>query len=219
MPTKKLWSLGLHTTTDTLALGVFQAEHLRTASWVEGRELARVLQSRLQNFTNGLAWADLGWVAVCVGPGSFTGMRLGVMAARTLGQGLEVPVLGVSALAAHAEAQVSTGPVAVWLEARRGERYGAVFNHQPQELTVVRPDSLVMPSDWERWISELPEGCQLLDGNLNEPPIEAMMRLADRRYRQGVRTHWSEVQPFYGQAPPIHAGALQSSPDTTHLTR
>lgn len=216
MPTKKLWSLGLHTTTNTLALGVFQADYLRTACWVEGRELARVLQSRLQNFTNGLAWADLGWVAVCIGPGSFTGMRLGVMAARTLGQGLEVPVLGVSALAALAAAQVTTGPVAVWLEARRGERYGAVFNHQSQELTVVRPDSLITPSDWERWISELPAGCQQIDGSLNEPPIEAMMNLADRQYRQGVRAYWSEVQPFYGQAPPIHAGALQSSPDTTH---
>src|SRR5687768_8070017 len=47
---------------------------------------------------NGTAYADLGRIAVTTGPGSFTGLRIGLAAARGLGLTLEIPVIGIPTL-------------------------------------------------------------------------------------------------------------------------
>jgi tRNA threonylcarbamoyladenosine biosynthesis protein TsaB len=52
----------------------------------------------------GANWVDLGALAVCTGPGNFTGIRIGVAAARGLALGLGVPAVGVTAFEAHSRA-------------------------------------------------------------------------------------------------------------------
>ena len=69
-------------------------------------------------------------VAVTVGPGSFTGIRIGISAARAIGLALDVPVVGVSTLAAYAAPVVldkSEGIVAVAIDARNGNVFVAAF--------------------------------------------------------------------------------------------
>lgn len=75
----------------------------------------------------GLAYADLGRIAVSVGPGSFTGLRVGVAAARGLALALDVPAVGVSTLDALAEPHRAIGPVLAAIDARRGEVYAALY--------------------------------------------------------------------------------------------
>ncbi len=76
-----------------------------------------------------LGFADLDRIAVTVGPGSFTGVRVGVATARGLGLVLCKPVVGVTTLAALAyEARAEQGcPVAAVIDAKRGEVYGQLF--------------------------------------------------------------------------------------------
>jgi tRNA threonylcarbamoyladenosine biosynthesis protein TsaB len=50
---------------------------------------------------SGGGWSDLAALAVCTGPGNFTGIRVGVAAARGLALGLDVPAIGVTAFEAH----------------------------------------------------------------------------------------------------------------------
>lgn len=52
----------------------------------------------------GAGWGDLAALAVCTGPGNFTGIRVGVAAARGLALGLGVPAIGVTAFEAHSHA-------------------------------------------------------------------------------------------------------------------
>jgi tRNA threonylcarbamoyladenosine biosynthesis protein TsaB len=74
---------------------------------------------------NGAAYADLNRVATTTGPGSFTGVRIGLSAARGLGLALGIPVIGVPSLFAISLA--ADGPTAVLLDARRDEAYFQLF--------------------------------------------------------------------------------------------
>jgi tRNA threonylcarbamoyladenosine biosynthesis protein TsaB len=78
----------------------------------------------------GASASDLTVVAVGVGPGPFTGLRVGLMTARALGDALSVPVVGVCTLdvvAATAATVVSDRPFVVATDARRREVYWATY--------------------------------------------------------------------------------------------
>ncbi|WP_079212519.1 tRNA (adenosine(37)-N6)-threonylcarbamoyltransferase complex dimerization subunit type 1 TsaB [Brucella pituitosa] len=87
---------------------------------------------------SGIAMAELDRVAVNVGPGSFTGVRIGVSAARGFALALHRPALGVSAFDALAsEIAISHPgqPVLVLLEAHRGEIYAQAFGADGMAIT------------------------------------------------------------------------------------
>jgi tRNA threonylcarbamoyladenosine biosynthesis protein TsaB len=72
----------------------------------------------------GLGWAELDGVAVCTGPGNFTGLRLAVAAARGLAMALGIPAVGVTLFEALAD---RPGAVLVTLEDRRGDLFAQTF--------------------------------------------------------------------------------------------
>jgi tRNA threonylcarbamoyladenosine biosynthesis protein TsaB len=71
----------------------------------------------------------IGRIAVNVGPGSFTGIRIAVAAARGLGLALGIPVVGIDALRLIAASldERAAGPVLAAIDARRGEVYAALY--------------------------------------------------------------------------------------------
>lgn len=78
----------------------------------------------------GCGWADLSRIAVGVGPGTFTGLRIGISTARALAAARDVPLVGVSTLRslAHGAAAAAAGEgraVLAVLDARRGEVFAA----------------------------------------------------------------------------------------------
>jgi tRNA threonylcarbamoyl adenosine modification protein YeaZ len=75
----------------------------------------------------GAAPGDLAWIAVDVGPGSFTGVRVGVTAAKTLAWALRVPVAGVTSLECLAAAAPGGAPVLAVRDAGRETVYAALF--------------------------------------------------------------------------------------------
>lgn len=86
-------------------------------------------------------FAALGRVAVTVGPGSFTGLRVGIAAARAIGIACNVPVVGVSTLAALAAPLILSqkpGLVAAAIDARHGNVYFAAFGPDGRALVPPR---------------------------------------------------------------------------------
>lgn len=73
-----------------------------------------------------LAYGDLDGIAVGVGPGNFTGIRISVSAARGLALGLGIPAIGVSRL--EAMAYGTDGPVIVSLDARQDALFVQIFS-------------------------------------------------------------------------------------------
>lgn len=76
----------------------------------------------------GLTPADLDLYGVCAGPGSFTGLRIGLCAVKGLAFPADTPCAAVSTLEALAWSHVGTGTVVAAQDARRGEVYWAAFD-------------------------------------------------------------------------------------------
>ena len=97
--------------------------------------LARVMK------TSGLAFGDLERVVVTTGPGSFTGLRVGISAGRGLGVAINVPVVGVTTLAAYAAPYLAEDdqiPVVAAIDARHDHVYLQVFGAGGRTLITPR---------------------------------------------------------------------------------
>ncbi len=97
--------------------------------------LSRVVKS------SGLAFADLERIVVTTGPGSFTGLRVGIAAARGLGVATNIPVVGVTTLSAYAAPYLATDdqiPVVVAIDARHQHVYLQVFGAGGRTLIAPR---------------------------------------------------------------------------------
>ena len=93
-----------------------------------------LIDSMLKNA--GLTAKDMDLIAAAAGPGSFTGLRIGVSAAKGLAWALELPCCGVSTLEAMAEnARAFEGTVICAMDARRQQIYNAVFDCRDGALT------------------------------------------------------------------------------------
>ena len=92
----------------------------------------------------GLTVQDVDCIAVACGPGSFTGLRIGVSAAKGLAWALEKPCCGVSTLEAMAQnALLHEGLVICAMDARRSQIYNAVFDCSGGALTRLTPDRAI----------------------------------------------------------------------------
>jgi tRNA threonylcarbamoyladenosine biosynthesis protein TsaB len=93
--------------------------------------------------------------AAASGPGSFTGVRVGLAAAKGLAEATGKRMVAVSNL--RALASFGSAPLrATVIDARRGEVYGAVYNSL---LELVMPEAVLK---LENWLPTLPEGCELI---------------------------------------------------------
>jgi tRNA threonylcarbamoyladenosine biosynthesis protein TsaB len=82
--------------------------------------------------------ADLSGIAVSIGPGSFTGLRIGLSTAKGLAYGWRIPVCGVSTLLANAARVTTTeGLICSLLDARKQQVYASIFRRKGETLVGV----------------------------------------------------------------------------------
>jgi tRNA threonylcarbamoyladenosine biosynthesis protein TsaB len=106
---------------------------------------------------------EIGCFAVACGPGSFTGLRIGIAAVKAFAQVLGRPVVGLSTLEAIAYRFRHVSPaVAPVMDARRQQVYGAIYDVSGQEPRCIHPESVARP---EEWLRGLPSGDLLFAGD------------------------------------------------------
>jgi tRNA threonylcarbamoyladenosine biosynthesis protein TsaB len=159
--------LGLDTATPYLSLALWSPEHGVIANFSEaiGRDHAKriiVELGHLFQIANVLP-TQLAGIGVGVGPGSYTGVRVGIATAKALAKGLNVPLVGVSTLAAIAYGVLKNGEQGiVALDARRGYVYAGVFGRREEEMLEHLPSQKIeLTKLRERYPSHvyLQDGC------------------------------------------------------------
>lgn len=143
--------LAIETAAELVGVALADADGPRAAVWVRGsrrhaESLAPAIAHVLEQTSTSLR--DVEVVAVDVGPGLFTGLRVGVATAQGIAQGLGIRVLEVTSLAVLTQAAAEggwSGPVAAVVDARRGEVFAAVTarpGEEPGPALRYRPDGL-----------------------------------------------------------------------------
>ena len=110
-----------------------------------GDHAARLLVLAEQALAEGgVTWSDVERIVVGVGPGGFTGLRIGVATARALAQGHGLPLVPVSSLRALAAGVPGAGAVAAVLDARRGEAFAGAWDGEQLllEPAALAPEAL-----------------------------------------------------------------------------
>ena len=111
---------------------------------------------------------DVTAVAVAEGPGSFTGVRIGVAAAKGFAWGREIPCYGISTLEAMAESLGAfQGYVCPVMDARRAQVYNALFYVNQGTISRVTPDRAIALNDLSEELKNLTEPVFLVGDGSN----------------------------------------------------
>ena len=123
--------------------GKLLARSFQNTGLTHSRTLLPMAEAMLQNCELGIA--DVDAVAVAVGPGSFTGLRIGISAAKGLAWARELPCIGVSTLEAMAQnlAHLENTVLVCAMDARRSQIYNALFTSEHGRLTRRTPDRAI----------------------------------------------------------------------------
>ena len=213
--------LGIDTSTPQTSVAIGSDIEILASVSIAGRSRQESVTPALQQL---LAWSGLeldriGGVAVGVGPGLFTGLRVGVETAKTLAQVLGVPIVGITSLDALAyTVRFTSRRIAAVIDGRRGEVFAAVYRAVPggvvreTDYLVVKPDHLVaelqtLPEEvlcvgngailYRREIEELGSRVEFASPAVAHPDAAALVELAAPRFLREEHDRLFEVVPMY----------------------
>jgi len=159
----------------------------------------------------GIQFKDLVAIAVSQGPGSYTGLRIGVSAAKGLAFALNIPLIAVDTLAVlAAQANVTNGLIIPVIDARRMEVYSAIFDGNLQKIREVQAEIITEESFNELeekvyFVGDCLEKCKTVLNKNNfvfldaviYPSAKEMAMLSNDKYKKSDTVDVAYFEPFY----------------------
>ena len=161
--------------------------------------LAPMIERLMKDVEGG--FPGLGRVSVCIGPGSFTGIRVGIAMARAIALTLEIPVIGVSTLVAFAAPLLETprpGVIAAAIDARHGSVYFQLFEAGGRSMFGPR-------------VTTLRDALRAIGGGPARLCGDAALMLAEEAQRHGGDFDASEAVPYPDVASVARIGLVADS--------
>jgi tRNA threonylcarbamoyladenosine biosynthesis protein TsaB len=94
-------------------------------------------------------------IVVATGPGSYTGVRIGVSIAKTMAWSLKIPIVGVSSLEVlAANGRFFAGYISPLFDARRGQVYTGLYQYTDEGLVTIEKDQNILLVDWLTMLKE-----------------------------------------------------------------
>jgi len=201
---------------------------LASAHAARGRRHAEALAPQIAFVCEqaGVELRSIGCVAVDIGPGLFTGLRVGVTTALAIATTLRVPMIGVTSLDLLAfPAALTDRKIVAAVDARRGEVFHAAYRPVPggvqrvSEPAVDRPDEVIaaIEADGEPVLAvgdgvlahrdgfATVRGVEVADDGLASPSAGSLVALAHARALREEFVRPDEVQPLYLRRPDAEA--------------
>ncbi len=162
-------------------------------------------------YESGIDFKDLNAIAVSQGPGSYTGLRIGVSAAKGLCYALNIPMIAVDTLQVLAsQANVSEGFIIPMLDARRMEVYSAVFNFKLEcqreiQAEVITENSFETFSEKVYFVGDCAEKCQsilqksnfIFLKDIKHPSAKEMSSLSFSKFCNNDFVDVAYFEPYY----------------------
>lgn len=212
--------LALDTATEKGSLALVAEEQVLREYTLESHDsyLTRLMPEVAALLTvTGKALTDLTAVAVSLGPGNFTGLRIGIATAKTLAWSLKCPLVAVSTLEVlAAQFPFHPHPIGVVMDAKRGEVFWGLFacpEDQPQVLEgPLRLAAADLPARLPRPLlltgpglevhlgvltHELSPEIALAPPEMRWPLAPTLARLARQRLKQGLTANPAQLVPTY----------------------
>ncbi|MGO4817509.1 tRNA (adenosine(37)-N6)-threonylcarbamoyltransferase complex dimerization subunit type 1 TsaB [Flavobacterium sp. W22_SRS_FP1] len=159
----------------------------------------------------GIVYKDLSAIAVSKGPGSYTGLRIGVSAAKGLCFALGLPLIAVDTLKVLAsQATISAGLIVPMIDARRMEVYSSIFTADFErvrnvEAEIISENSFESFEETLYFVGDCTEKCEavLVKENfvflekIKYPSANEMSVLSFEKYKMGDTVDVAYFEPFY----------------------
>jgi tRNA threonylcarbamoyladenosine biosynthesis protein TsaB len=179
---------------------------------------AQSLPPGIETLLKRVGWkpADVHLVALTIGPGSFTGLRIGVTMAKTFAYSVGAEVLGINTLETIAQSTPANVPtITAVIDAQRGDVVVRPFSRGPEGFFLPVGDQQLISID--RWLQELPAGMAVagpalaklasrlpahitaLDEKYWTPRAAMVAQLAHRQYATGRRDDLWTLAPQYSR--------------------
>ena len=218
--------LALETSGYSGEVALLEGDRLVYASMLqEGQRTAQSLAPGIQTALAATGWQarDVQLAAVTIGPGSFTGLRVGVTTAKTFAYAVGCDVLGVSTLdTIAAQAPPANGALWAVLDAQRSQLFAARYACVAERWQPTTPPQIIDSRLWieqlggdlaigsglERLREQLPAG-QVLDESLWQPRAATVGQLAWQAYQGGRRDDLWKLSPLYLRASAAEEKAAQ----------
>ncbi|MCG8606998.1 tRNA (adenosine(37)-N6)-threonylcarbamoyltransferase complex dimerization subunit type 1 TsaB [bacterium] len=207
--------LAIDTSTDICGVALSESDRLVADFRLNQKNVHNErLVSAIQNLVESVSWRleELEGIALTVGPGSFTGLRIGMSVAKGLAFCLQIPIAGVNTLEAMAATvDFWTGMICTLIKARNHEVYFAAYEKRGNELQrhsgneiiqvenvsdLIPEDALILchPQDLVEKIS-----AQNIVSYSNRPVLTpfSVAKLGFEKLRGGQTEDLQSVEPFY----------------------
>lgn len=213
---------GIDTTTKFLSIGVLDGSKIYEYNLELGRSLSSLLAESIKRILDTLGWqaSDVDYFACGLGPGSFTGTRIGLAAIKGLGFSADRPIVGISSLDIIAQNvnfshNQTHAYAAVIIDAKRNLVYGSIYKNKAAKgdrvtpytlkpldefLKQIKPDTVILGDAlalYKEKILKVIRGARILEKDYWYPTGRSIVSLALEKIKKHKINNAFNIKPIY----------------------